>query len=47
MMLRIQINKREQGLRARDVGLVTGFVRTFAVHCGALVFVTVFTFVGS
>ena len=35
------------GVFARDVGLVTGSVRTFAVHCGALVFVTVFTFAGS
>jgi Amt family ammonium transporter len=35
------------GVFARDVGLVTGSVRTFAVHCGALVFVTVFSFVGS
>ena len=35
------------GVFARDVGLITGSVRTFAVHCGALVFVTVFTFVGS
>jgi Amt family ammonium transporter len=35
------------GVFARDVGLITGSLRTFAVHCGALVFVTVFAFVGS
>jgi Amt family ammonium transporter len=35
------------GVFARDVGLMTGSVRTFAVHCVALVLVTVFTFVGS
>jgi Amt family ammonium transporter len=35
------------GVFARDVGLITGSVRTFAVHCAALVFVTMFSFVGS
>jgi Amt family ammonium transporter len=35
------------GVFARDVGLITGSVRTFAVHCAALVFVTAFTFAGS
>src|SRR5437762_1438575 len=35
------------GVFARDVGLITGSPRTFAVHCAALVFVTVFAFVGS
>jgi Amt family ammonium transporter len=35
------------GVFARDVGLITGSVHTFAVHCGALVFVTGFTFAGS
>jgi Amt family ammonium transporter len=35
------------GVFARDVGLITGSVRTFAVHCFALVLVTVFAFVGS
>src|SRR6266851_1906806 len=35
------------GVFARDVGLITGSLRTFAVHCAALVFVTVFAFVGS
>jgi Amt family ammonium transporter len=35
------------GVFARDVGLVTGSMRTFAVHCAALVFVTAFTFLGS
>jgi Amt family ammonium transporter len=35
------------GVFARDVGLIAGSVRTFAVHCVALVFVTVFAFVGS
>jgi len=35
------------GVFARDVGLVTGATRTFLVHCGGLVFVTVFAFFGS
>src|SRR6202171_3362397 len=35
------------GVFARDVGLITGSVHTFAVHCAALVFVTGFTFAGS
>jgi Amt family ammonium transporter len=35
------------GVFARDVGLITGSVHTFAVHCAALVLVTVFAFVGS
>src|SRR3989442_2084087 len=35
------------GVFARDVGLINGSARTFLVHCGALVFVTVFAFVGS
>jgi ammonium transporter, Amt family len=35
------------GVFARDVGLITGSLHTFAVHCAALVLVTVFAFVGS
>jgi len=35
------------GVFARDVGLITGSIHTFAVHCGALVLVTVFSFLGS
>src|SRR5712692_10182412 len=35
------------GVFAKDVGLIFGSPRTFAVHCAALVFVTVFAFVGS
>ena len=35
------------GVFARDVGLISGSVRTFAIHCGALLFVTAFAFAGS
>ena len=35
------------GVFARDVGLINGATRTFLVHCGGLVLVTVFSFVGS
>ncbi len=35
------------GIFAKDVGLVSGSPRTFLIHCGALVFVTTFTFAGS
>src|SRR5437867_3616524 len=35
------------GLFAKDVGLTSGSPRTFLVHCGALVFVAAFSFVGS
>jgi Amt family ammonium transporter len=35
------------GVFAKDVGLTSGSFRTFLVHCGALVFVAVFSFVGS
>ena len=35
------------GLFAKDVGLTSGYARTFLVHCGALAFVAVFSFVGS
>src|SRR5437667_9925828 len=35
------------GVFARDVGLITGSIHTFAVHCAALVLVTVFSFLGS
>src|SRR5437667_7853014 len=35
------------GLFAKDVGLTSGHARTFLVHCGALIFVAVFSFVGS
>jgi Amt family ammonium transporter len=35
------------GLFARDVGLTSGHATTFLVHCGALVFVAVFSFAGS
>jgi Amt family ammonium transporter len=35
------------GVFAHDVGLITGSTRTFLVHCGALIFVTAFTFLGS
>src|ERR1700755_1679957 len=35
------------GVFAKDVGLISGSVRTFAIHCGALLFVTAFAFAGS
>ena len=35
------------GLFAKDVGLMSGHAYTFLVHCGALVFVAVFSFGGS
>src|SRR5262245_37171050 len=35
------------GLFAKDVGLTSGHAWTFLVHCGALVFVAVFSFSGS
>jgi ammonium transporter, Amt family len=35
------------GVFAKDVGLTSGHVTTFLVHCGALVFVAAFSFVGS
>src|SRR5919197_5831816 len=35
------------GVFAREAGLINGSTRTFTVHCFALVFVTVFAFVGS
>jgi ammonium transporter, Amt family len=35
------------GVFARDVGLMSGSVHTFAIHCVALLFVTAFTFAGS
>src|SRR5437867_1529933 len=35
------------GVFAKDVGLMSGSPRTFLVHCGALIFVAVFTFAGS
>jgi ammonium transporter, Amt family len=35
------------GLFAKDVGLTSGHALTFLVHCGALVFVAVFSFGGS
>jgi Amt family ammonium transporter len=35
------------GVFAKDVGLLSGSPRTFLVHCGALVFVAVFSFAGS
>src|SRR5438128_7927103 len=35
------------GVFAKDVGLIGGSARTFLVHCGALVFVAAFTFLGS
>src|SRR5229473_458346 len=35
------------GVFAHDVGLITGSPRTFLVHCGALIFVTAFAFLGS
>ncbi len=35
------------GLFAKDVGLTSGHAWTFLVHCGALVFVAAFSFVGS
>jgi ammonium transporter, Amt family len=35
------------GLFAKDVGLTSGHAYTFLVHCGALVFVAAFSFVGS
>jgi Amt family ammonium transporter len=35
------------GLFAKDVGLTSGHAWTFLVHCGALVFVAVFSFAGS
>jgi Amt family ammonium transporter len=35
------------GIFAKDVGLTSGSLRTFLVHCGALVFVAAFSFVGS
>ena len=35
------------GLFAKNVGLTSGHARTFLVHCGALIFVAVFSFVGS
>jgi Amt family ammonium transporter len=35
------------GLFAKDVGLTSGHARTFLVHGGALIFVAVFSFVGS
>jgi len=35
------------GLFAKDVGLTSGHTYTFFVHCGALVFVAAFSFLGS
>ena len=35
------------GIFARDVGLTSGHAATFLVHCGALLFVAAFSFVGS
>jgi Amt family ammonium transporter len=35
------------GVFAKDVGLTSGHATTFLVHCGALLFVAVFTFGGS
>jgi ammonium transporter, Amt family len=35
------------GLFAKDVGLTSGHAYTFLLHCGALVFVAVFSFFGS
>jgi Amt family ammonium transporter len=35
------------GVFAKDVGLTSGSLRTFLVHCGALVFVAAFSFAGS
>src|SRR5207249_4049925 len=35
-----------QAVLAKDVGLMSGSPRTFLVHCGALIFVAVFTFAG-
>src|SRR5207247_8583643 len=35
------------GVFAKDVGLMSGSPRTFLVHCGALVFVALFSFLGS
>ncbi len=35
------------GLFAKDVGLMSGHAYTFLVHCGALLFVATFSFVGS
>ena len=35
------------GVFARDVGLTSGHAYTFLVHCGALVFVALFSFAGS
>jgi Amt family ammonium transporter len=35
------------GLFAKDVGLMSGHAYTFLLHCAALVFVAVFSFVGS
>jgi Amt family ammonium transporter len=35
------------GLFAKDVGLTSGHAYTFLVHCGALIFVALFTFAGS
>ena len=35
------------GIFAKDVGLTSGHLRTFVVHCGALLFVAAFSFAGS
>src|SRR5262249_27327376 len=35
------------GVFAKDVGLTSGSLGTFLVHCGALLFVAAFSFVGS
>src|SRR3954470_5410328 len=35
------------GIFAKDVGLMSGHAATFLVHCGALIFVAVFSFCGS
>ena len=35
------------GLFAKDVGLTSGHAYTFLIHCGALVFVAAFSFLGS
>src|SRR4030081_926196 len=35
------------GLFAKDVGVTSGHAYTFLVHCGALVFVAAFSFLGS
>ena len=35
------------GLFAKDVGLTSGHAYTFLLHCGALVFVALFSFCGS